>query len=361
MSGAVRTFVHVFATFGAGGPQVRAVQLMAHLGRGHRHVVMAMDGRTDASAQLPPGLDIELVAPPPRAGLRATVAAQRRFLVARQPDLVLTYNWGAIETVLAARSAKLPLVHHEDGFGPEESVRRLRRRNWMRWWALRNTPVIVPSRVLQGIAQSEWHLRPERVFHLPNGVDLQRFRPSPSPALLPGQVPIVGTVGGLRPEKDHSTLLRSMSLLGNVRCEIVGGGALLTDLQALAAQLGITDRCHFSGPVTDTSRSYAAFDVFVLSSRTEQMPLVLLEAMACGLPVVATDTGDVRAILPECAQPFVVQREDPAALAAALRAMLADHALRIRLGAENRRVVEQRYAAPACLDRFAAVYAGARR
>lgn len=357
MNGAGQTFAHVFATFGAGGPQVRAVQLFQRLGPGCRHVVMAMDGRTDALAQVPAGLQVTVVPPPGRGSFRATVAAQRAWLAAARPDLVSTYNWGAIETVFAARKLGLPLVHHEDGFGPEEAVRRLRRRNWTRWWALRGVPVVVPSSVLQRIAAREWHLRPASVHHLPNGVDLQRFVPAAAPA----QGLVLGTVGGLRPEKDHATLLRALAMLAPHRAAIVGGGALDGELRALAASLGVGDRVTFAGPVADTAACYRAFGVFVLSSRTEQMPIALLEAMASGLPVVATDVGDVRAILPDEQQPFVVRKEDPAALAAALRAVLGDPELRQRLGAANRRTVEQRYEAGQCLDRFVAVYAAAIR
>lgn len=356
MNGRARTFAHVFATFGAGGPQVRAAMLFGRLGPGCRHVVMAMDGRTDAMAQVPPGLSVALAPPPARAGFRATVRAQRAWLAEVQPDLVLTYNWGAIETVFAARAARVPLVHHEDGFGPEEATRRLLRRNWIRWWALRGVPVVVPSLVLQGIAAREWHLQPARVHHLPNGVDLQRFAPGPT---LSGPM-VVGTVGGLRPEKDHASLLRALAQLP-AAATIVGGGALDADLRALAASLGVADRVRFAGPVADTAACYRSFQVFVLSSRTEQMPIALLEAMASGLPVVATDVGDVRAILPDEQQPFVVRKEDPAALAAALRAVLADAGLRQRLGAANRRVVEQRYEAGQCLDRFVAAYEAAIR
>ena len=103
-------FVHVFATFGRGGPQVRATQLLRHLGAGHEHVVMAMDGNTDARAMLGEGVDVTFVAPPPRGGLLATRRRQMAWLRELRPDLVLTYNWGAIETVTAARALRLPLV-----------------------------------------------------------------------------------------------------------------------------------------------------------------------------------------------------------------------------------------------------------
>jgi glycosyltransferase involved in cell wall biosynthesis len=144
---------------------------------------------------------------------------------------------------------------------------------------------------------------------------------------------------------------------------LVGGGPLERALREQAAAAGLGDRVRFTGPVTDTAPCYATFTVFALSSRTEQMPIALLEAMACGLPVVATDVGDVRAVLPPSGAAHVVPREDPAALAAALRPLLADAALRARLGADNRRTVEQHFAAGPCLDRFVQVYerAAARR
>lgn len=347
--------VHVFATFGAGGPQVRAVQLLVRLGGQAEHVIVAMDGNTEAGAQLPQELDVTFAPPPPRAGLLATVRAQRRWLRTQRPQLVLTYNWGAIETAIAARSLGLPLVHHEDGFLPDEAQRRLPRRTWLRRLCLRRTPVIVPSSGLLRIARDEWWMR--TVLHLPNGVDLQRFVPAPPPG---GARLVLGTVGGLRPEKDHETLLRAVAAVPEVELQIVGGGALQTSLQALAAELRLHERVRFSGATDDTAACYRGFDVFVLSSRTEQMPLVLLEAMASGLPIVATDVGDVAAVLPAAAREFVVPPRDPAALAAALRAVLADAALRQRLGEANRRRAQADFAAGPCLDRFLEVYRATR-
>ena len=351
----VRRFVHVFSTFGKGGPQVRAVQLMQHLGASCRHVVIALDGCTDALAMLPRGLDVEVAPAPPRRSFIANVRAARRWLGEQRPDLVLTYNWGAIESALAARSLRLPLVHHEDGFGPEEASQRLRRRSWLRRFVLRSTPVIVPSLMLQRIATAEWRLR--TVHHLPNGVDLQRFRPSPPPREL-----VIGTVGGLRAEKDHTMLLCAFGLLElPARLRIVGDGALAEPLREEAQRRGINDRVDWVGAVDDTAPCYAGLSVFVLSSRTEQMPIALLEAMASGLPVAATDVGDVRHVLPAAAAGSIVPAGDPPALAAALRRLAADADLRAFLGAANRRQVEERYEATSCLDRFVRVYEAAQR
>jgi glycosyltransferase involved in cell wall biosynthesis len=350
-----RRFVHVFATFGRGGPQVRAVQLMQHLGDEVEHVVQAMDGNTDARELLPASSSVTFAAPPPRGSFFATRKVQAAWLGAQRPDLVLTYNWGAIESVAAARRSRLPLVHHEDGFGPEEVERRLRRRNWMRRWLLRSVPVVVPSTGLQQIARREWGVTAQ---HLVNGVDLVRFAPAPQER----QPLVVGTVGGLRPEKDYAVLLQAVaSMQREVRLVLVGGGALEAQLRAEAERLSLAERVEFCGFTNDTAPHYRTFSVFAMSSRTEQMPIALVEAMASGLPVAATDVGDIRAVVSEPNQDLIVPPRDPRALAMALDRLGADRDLRARLGAANRAVAERRYEAVRCLQRFCDVYRAAMR
>lgn len=346
-------WVHVFATFGKGGPQVRAVQLMQRAGPGVEHVVMAMDGSTGA-AELAGGLSLQVVAPPPRGGLWATMRRQRTWLRAERPDLVLTYNWGAIESVWAARSLRLPLVHHEDGFLPDEVAVRHRRRNWLRRWLLRKVPVVVPSTGLLAIATREWGM--QHAQHLPNGVDLMHFQPT---AHAPSPEFVFGTVGGLRPEKDHATLLRAIAQVPGVRLLVVGDGPLRASLQTLANELGVADRVEFAGATHDTAAQYRRMDAFVLSSCTEQMPLVLLEAMAAGLPVVATDVGDVARVLPASAQPFVVPPGRPEELAKAMARLSGAPQKAGELARDNRQRVAEHYEGAQCLDRFLAVYRAA--
>lgn len=348
-------WLHVFATFGRGGPQVRAVQLMARAPE-VRHVVLAMNGCTDAAEGVP---DLEL-RDAPRGGTRANVKALAGLLHDLRPALLLTYNWGAIEAVWAARRTGLrALVHHEDGFGPEEVVRRFLRRNLARRWLLgRAAAVVVPSRVLLGIARREWGVRPSRLHHLPNGVDLQRFHPREQRS--PGPLRI-GTVGGLRSEKDHATLLRALALLPDRDCRlrIVGDGPLRHELVRLVDDLGLGRRVEFTGAVTDPAAAYRDLDVFVLSSTTEQMPLSLLEAMASGLPVAATDVGDVRAILPPDSRAGIVPPREPATLAHAITGLLGDAKRQRREGLANRAWCEQHYQLTACLDRYLGVYRAA--
>lgn len=354
-----RHLLHVFATFGRGGPQIRFCQVVGRCPAGWRHTLIAMDGNTDALDGVPVPIDVV-----PRPEARGFLAAGRAFKsVIRElgPDLVCTYNWGAIEAVAGARAARAPIVHHEDGFGPDELVARKRRRNWMRRFLLRSARrVIVPSAVLGGIARSEWGVDEARLALLPNGVDLERFRP---PGARPERPLTIGTVGGLRPEKDQANLLDAFAQVRanglDARLRIVGDGPVRADLEARAETLGIADYVAWDGALADPSEAYRGLDVFALPSKTEQMPLCLLEAMATGLPVVATDVGDVRSILAEPNRRHVVPARDATALARALAAVAGDAEQRAALGRANRARAAEAYELVACMDAFAAVYAAA--
>jgi len=334
------------------------MQLLPRLAAGFAHAVIAMDGDDSALSLLPAGTAVErLPRPQPRSFL-GSACSFAALLRQRRPDLLLTYNWGAIEAVAAARWLGLAaVVHHEEGFGKEELVHRLRRRNWLRRLLLpRVGAVIVPSRNLLGIAQREWRLG-ARLHHLPNGVDLLRFRPVEPRAEPPARPFTVGTVGGLRAEKDQATLLAAVAAMrAPARVLLVGDGPERPALQAQAQALGLRERAVFVGSSADTAPHYRAMDVFALSSRTEQMPLSLLEAMAGGLPVAGTDVGDVAIMLPEPCRAAIVPAGDHLRLSAALDALAADAARCRREGELNRRHCEQHYELGACLDRFIALY-----
>src|SRR5690606_35815813 len=120
-------------TWGAGGRELRAVQLMGMLGDDVRHLLIAHDGCFSALDHAASRLDLEPVVRAFGGPVWRRLGAMVAYLRAVQPDLLLVYNWGAIEWLLAARLARVrAVVHHEDGFGPEEVRRRLRRRNHAR-------------------------------------------------------------------------------------------------------------------------------------------------------------------------------------------------------------------------------------
>jgi len=359
-----RHLLHVFATFNTGGPAVRACQILAQAPASWRHTVIAMDGRFDCREQMPPGVQVDYRPPPSARGFwsmaRAMISIQREL----SPDLVLTYNWGAIESVLAARWTKLPLVHHEDGFGPEESEGYLRRRVWARRLLLGAArKIVVPSRSLREVAINIWRRPEDQIKWLPNGVDLHRFVPAAPDVHAEGETEddlVVGHVGQFRGEKNQQLLLTAFARLKNRdRAHLLlygGGDDEQQHLEKLAVKLRIAERVTFAGTTKETATAYPRMDVFALSSKTEQMPLTVLEAMACGLPVVSTDVGDVRHMVSAPNRPLIVAKDNAGALAVALDRVLSDPDLRRSLGEENRRRCHQEYDQEICYRRYLDLY-----
>jgi glycosyltransferase involved in cell wall biosynthesis len=357
MSAAPRTVLSVFATFAVGGAQVRFAALANRYGARYRHLIVAMDGNDACRERLSPSLDVSYPSVPIRKGATlANLRTFRRFLREQRPDVLVTHNWGSIEWAMAnlptiVRPALVRHVHIEDGFGPEERDTQIRRRVLTRRLVLRWSTVALPSQTLVRIATGTWRLNPSRVHYIPNGIDLGRFPGAHDPAAAaawPGEGPVVATVAALRAEKNLGRLLRAFAAatqgapaglvptrLVPARLVIIGDGPERAGLQALAASLGIAPRVSFAGHVADPAPLYAGFDLFALSSDTEQMPIAVIEAMAAGLPIAATEVGDVRSMLAEANAPWIGPRDDTA-LAASLAALLGDAALRARIGAANR-------------------------
>jgi len=352
--------LHVFATFAPGGPQVRTARLLPELERSWKHAILALDGCTDARALLAPELGVEILPSPPRAGTARTTLALTRLLRERQPDLLLTYNWGALDALLASRLVGLrAVVHHEDGFRPDEVAGFKRRRVWMRRALLpRTRAVIVPSYRLEEIAGQLWRLAPERVRRIPNGIRLADFpardgNPRRRDELgIPREAVVIGSVGHLRAEKNPVRLVQALADVP-AHLLMLGDGPERAAVERTARELGLAERVHLVGHRAAPQDDYRAMDVFALSSDTEQMPVALLEAMASALPVAATDVGDVRRILPDEQAEFVVPLAGgPAALGRALARLAGDLPLRARLGGANRARVEREFS----FERMVAAY-----
>jgi glycosyltransferase involved in cell wall biosynthesis len=147
---------------------------------------------------------------------------------------------------------------------------------------------------------------------------------------------VVGTVANFTVKKDQATLLRAMAALGRdrptVRLVLVGSGPLEAELRHRAADLGLAGRAAFVGSRHDVLELLPAFDVFALSSRFEGLPIALLEAMAAGLPCVATNVGGIPEVVTDGRDGLLVEPGDPDALATALGKVLADDGLRAELG-----------------------------
>jgi glycosyltransferase involved in cell wall biosynthesis len=361
--------LHAHSTFGHGGKEARAVQLMNAFGAAARHeVISASPGELGARAAIAATVRVDFPEDAPSLG--GMPGLPRLFRLARYMrrfDLILTYNWGAFDAVMARylfRGMGLPpLVHHEDGFNQDEAGELKTRRNLYRRLGLSAAHrLVVPSARLEGIALEAWAQPPAKVARIANGIAVSRYGVPPSQPIAgldkhPGEV-VIGTVAGLRAVKNLPRLVRAFAAMTSpgARLVIVGTGPESERIAAEARRCGVGDRLLMPGFLADPARWIAHFDVFALSSDSEQFPISLVEAMAAGLPAVATAVGDVTHMVADDNRPLIVATEDEAAFAAALDSLAQRPDLRRAIGRANREKAAAEYDEAGMIARYARLY-----
>jgi glycosyltransferase involved in cell wall biosynthesis len=356
--------LHCHSTFSLGGKEARAVRLMNAFGERCEHVVLsAMPDRLGARDAIGRGIRAEfpgdapsLTGPPTPARLWRLARYMRGF------DLVLSYNWGGFDAVMARRFfGGPPLVHHEDGFNEDEAERLNPRRNRYRRIGLGAAHrLVVPSERLERIAREAWGTVPVRI---PNGVAVARFAGPPEEGAIPGferrpgEV-VIGTVAGLRAVKNLPRLVRAFSRMthAGARLIIVGEGPESERIAAEARARAVAARVLMPGFLADPARWIGHFDIFALSSDSEQFPIALVEAMAAGLPAVATAVGDVPAIVSQDNAPLIVAPGDEGAFAAALDSLADRPDLRRAIGLANREKAASLFDEKAMIARYGLLY-----
>jgi len=293
---------------------------------------------------------------------RAAVAALCRSLA---PDLVHTHGYRPdVVDAPAARRLGLPVVTTVHGFTGGGWKNRIYERLQLRAFRRFDAVVAVSAPLAEQLARAGTPR--ERIHLLRNawtGSGTALGRAEARRALgLPAEGPVVGWIGRLTPEKGPDVMVRAAAALADlgVTTAMVGDGPEGARGRELAARLGIAGRVVWPGIVAEAGRLLAAFDVFVLSSRSEGTPMVLFEAMAASVPVVATGVGGVPDVVGG-REAVIVPAEDPAALAGAVRAVLADPgaaAERARAAAERLRT---EFAEDPWLRRYEEVYGGVLR
>jgi len=207
-------------------------------------------------------------------------------------------------------------------------------------------------------------VRQERIRIIPNGIDLRPFRVErgPDPADWSADRPaVVGMVGRLSAEKGVDLFLRAASqvtgAIPHARFVVVGDGPDREQLEALIDQLRLRPIVSMLGRRNDMPAQYASFDLLVSSSRKEGLPIAILEAMASGLPLVATAVGDVVNVVRNGETGILLPTgEDPGALASAIANLLRDGEKRHRLGAAARQLIESQYSAERMSNEYLDTY-----
>ena len=338
--------VHVIDSLQVGGTENGLVNLVGALAGELRHTVIAMTATGPLAARLPAGVEVVVVGKRPGldpAALLRLAGHLRRL----RPDIVHSRNWGALDAVPAARLARVrSVVHGEHGREIADPHGLDARRNRIRRWLA----PLVDRYVTVSLDLGRWlagtvGVASRKIVTIHNGVDMRRFgepdRAAGRAALgVEGDTVVLGTVGRLDPVKDQMGLLDAYARLpergASHRLVLVGDGPCRADLEARAAQPDLRGRVRILGERGDVPRLLAGFDVFVLPSIAEGISNTVLEAMASGLPLVATRTGGNPELVEDGVTGRLVPVGDRAVLAAALADYVADPHLRARHGKAGR-------------------------
>ncbi|SER86693.1 glycosyltransferase [Sphingobium sp. YR768] len=358
--------LHVHGSFTLGGKEARAIRLMNIWGDKARHSIVSADAQAlGARSAIDPSIDVDFPGGPSFAGKPGPARYREIRAFLKRFDLILTYNWGSMDAVMAHRLAGAsagmpPLIHHEDGFNADEANGLKTKRNLFRRLALQRAhALVVPSVRLEGIARTVWKQPAAKVHLIRNGIDVARYAQPPAPDAIPGLVRtpgklLVGTLAGLRAVKNIPRLVRAVAAhRDRLQLVVVGEGPERDVILAEAVAHGLTD-IHMAGFMDRPWRFVGLFDIFALSSDSEQFPISLVEAMAAGIPAASMDVGDVANMVAPENRPFVVP--DETGLAQALGALASDADLRQRLGAANRLRATRDYAEEDMVNAYARLY-----
>ncbi len=367
--------LHLLNTLEMGGAEQVVLNLAQHIDREMFQMQVCGLGGEGPLAEEFRRLGVRVHAMHRRPGIDLRLALHLARLLRRERiGVVHTHNaapwlYGGVAAKLACllprsgRQAGARLIHteHSNLFPHQRRLMAAER------WLARVTDVIIADsekvkRHLverQGIPEAD-------VRTVVNGVDVGRFVDGAAPAEarqalgLNGARPVIGTVGRLVPVKDHRTLLEAFRRVVDAHpassLVMVGDGPLRGELVHLAGTLGIGERVRFLGERQDIPALLRAFDLFVLSSISEGMPLTVLEAMAAGLPVVATRVGGVSEAVVDQHTGWLVSPRNPHEMAEAMLALLADPPRRVALGAEAQQRVRERFDLHRMVDAYESAY-----
>lgn len=309
---------------------------------------------------------------------RGAYARVRDTIRAAAPDVVHTQlEFSAVLGIPAARRLGLPTIATLHTLDEPPPRSRLALHFRLMAWALRRARrVIAVSEITRRHYLDRARLRPERVMTIHNGIDPSAFQAPPGERDaarrelgLDASAPVLVTVAVQREPKGIQHMLAALpevaAAFPAVRYLLVGDGPHRRALEGLAARLGVADRVVFAGARDDVPRLLAAADLFVLPSLTEALPTVVAEAMAAGLPIVATTVGGIPEMVGHGEAALLVPPSDPAALAAAVCRLLANPRQAAAMGRAGRRVVAARFdiraQAKALADDYRALAAGGRQ
>ncbi len=363
--------VHVVFRLQVGGLENGVVNLVNRLPEArYRHAIVCLSEATDFRARIRRE-DVAIYEMHKRPGQDLGCWRRLFWLLRRiRPSLVHTRNIGCLEAQIPAWLARVPCrVHGEHGWDVSDPDGSNRRYRWLR--RLHNPLVhrfIALSRELEHYLSQRVGIRKQKLRRIYNGVDDQTFHPGPSDALPEGfrdnHCVVFGTVGRMHGVKDQTNLCQAFihlcaehpQLAGQMRLVMVGDGPLRRACIEQLAAAGRSEQSWLPGNRDDIPALMRGFDVFVLPSQAEGISNTILEAMATGLPVIATDVGGNGELVAADATGALVPANDPAGLGTQMAAYAAQRHLRRIHGEAGRQRVAEYFSLAHMLRAYAGVY-----
>ncbi len=362
--------MHVLDRLDLGGTEKAVMKLVRGLEPElFEHYICALRGAAAAQDEWASGVTV-VHAGREGAAFQFNVFRLARIMRKLRPAIVHSRNWGGIEAVVAARFAGVPVaIHSEHGYELDMAAGLPFHRRLLRHGAYRMaSAVAVVTNDLRNYHAAQAWWTPEAINVVYNGVDGQEFSPQPQVRDtvrhrlgIPPNALVVGSVGRIVPLKDFMTLLKAAEALvpetPSLYVLLVGSGAELPRLQSYVANSReLAGRVVFPGAVDGVAELLNAMDIFVLPTLMEGMSNTLLEALAVGLPVVATRVGGNPEVVAEGECGYLFPPQDVPELISQLRTLSRDSRLRADFGRAARERALRHFSLEGMLRRYRDLY-----
>ena len=339
---------HVVPSFDVGGLENGIVNLINNMdGDQFQHVLYVLNGKATARARIIKNIEVQLLEKKP--GNDITIPFKlSHFFTEYKPDVIRTYAWGSwLEGLLGGiLYGSKCIIHSEHGFIINNLCKTPLRRRVAQYIAAKFTTKIiaVSTSIKESLIAYSW-ISEEKILVINNGVDTEKFKPSRNNIKfrkkygLPKETCLIGIVARLDPVKDIGTAIYSIKELSDVHIFIVGAGSELDKLETLSKENSLDKRVHFLGERNDVSFLLNEFDLYVLTSLREGTSNSLLEAMATGLPIIATNVGGNRFLIDDGKTGYLINPKDHKALEAHIRNFSSSRNEFIQIGKDARNKV----------------------
>lgn len=358
---------HILFRLDYGGLENGLVNLLNGLPDHHRHAVICLTDYSSFRERIRRP-DVEVFALHKKPG-KDWGAYGRLFKLLRRlrPAATHTRNPGVLDCAAVAAAAGVPVrIQGYHGWDVDDLYgRNPKRRLQRRLFHPGVSQFVAVSDDIRRWLEDEEGIRPNRVRQIYNGVDTERFSPAqPGPHMADSAPVIIGSVGRLQAVKNHQFLIASVAhllhncpvLRARLRLRIVGDGPLRASLEAQIQQLSLQDIVTITGFSDDVATQLREMQLFVLPSQNEGISNTLLEAMAAGLPVIATRVGGNVELVAQDETGLLVTADSTAELAGALQRYFEDPGLLSRHGAAGRQRAEQRFSLPVMMKNYDRLY-----